>query len=289
MNEQSFLENLIPLVAQPGSIVGLHQRLHDEIGRVLAALDSEGIGANGSALEDQELRRRIERYEELVSPLAEALAIIAAFGTADAPSIAAGVLERLAEVAEANTNGGWASLVRYPALAAFYAAGVSGVAHKRFDVVVGLCQEPVLIDGRRRERPTEVFTPPAVLDPRIATKLPGLERHKTPLNDRLFEVVRPWVRLPVPSDRRYERGFDEWEYLIALVEIDAGRGWAPIGRWGWKQAGDLDPGAQFAAAVKESGSNAPLLAAGLLGGSAERFDKARTSLGELVARSGIAW
>lgn len=289
VDQQSFLELMIPLVAEPGSVVALHKRLHDETARILAAFDSEGIGANGSSLDDAELRRRIERYEELVSPLAEALALVAAFGTANAASIAAGVVERLAEITDADSSGGWASLVRYPALLAFYVAGVSSVAHERFDVVQSICREPQLVDRRRRERPTEVLTPPAVLDPRLASKLPGLERHKTPLNDRLFEVVRPWVQLPVPSDRRYERSFDEWEYTLALVEIDAGRGWAPIGRWGWKRAGDLDPGERLATAVKESGSNAPLLAAGLLGGSAERFDKARTTLAEFVARSGIAW
>lgn len=106
---QSFLELMIPLVADPGSIVALHKGLHDETARILAAFDSEGIGANGSSLDDAELRRRIESYEELVPPLAEALALVAAFGTANAASIAAGVVERLAEITDADSNGGRAS------------------------------------------------------------------------------------------------------------------------------------------------------------------------------------
>jgi len=252
-------------------------------------MEAEGLGSAASAVADDDLAGRVDRYESLAGELAQAAAVIAAFGTADGHRILTQVVELLAEVTDARADGGWSCLARYPALVLFYAAGTSAVAHGRFDVVRALVEDPVFEEHGRRQRPTTVLAPAAVLDTRIATKLPGLERHKTPMSDRLHDAVRPWLRIAVPSDIRYERAFDDWEYLLALVEMDAGRGWAPIGRWGWKGSGDLDPGGRLAIAVDLKGADAPLLAGGLFGGSPERFAAARTNVAGFVSRTGFGW
>jgi hypothetical protein len=289
VDDRPLLDRVTERASDPAARALLHGDVHDEVGRCLAAMESDVAETSARLLTDDELLERIERYEALVAELAPAAAIIAGLGTADGTDLLAEVVERLAEVTAARPDGDWSCLPRYPALAVLYAAGASAVAHDRFDTVRALVDGPVLEEHGTRQRTTAVLAPAAVIRKEIAAKLPGLERHKTPTSDRLFEAVRPWLATVVPSDRRFERAFDEWEYLLGLIHIDAESRWAPIGRWIWKGGGDRDPGRRLAQSVETLGGNAPVLAAGLFDGSTQRFADARQALAAFAARTGLRW
>jgi len=289
VDDRPLLDRVTERASDPAARALLHGDIHDEVGRLLAAMKSEGVETSARPLTDHELLERIERYEVLAADLSSAAAIIAGLGTADGTGLLAEVVERLAEVTEARPDGDWSCLPRYPALAVLYAAGASAVAHDRFDTVRALVDGPVLEEHGTRQRTTAVLAPAAVIRKEIATKLPGFERRKTPTNDRLFEAIRPWLATAVPSDRRFERAFDEWEYLLGLVHIDAESRWAPIGRWIWKGGGDLEPGRRLAESVESLGVDAPVLAAGLFDGSTQRFTDARQALAAFAARTGLRW
>lgn len=289
VDDRPLLDRVTERASDPAARARLHGDVHDEVGRLLAAMESDGSETSAGLLTDEELLERIERYEALVADLAPSAAIIAGLGTADGPGLLAEVVERLAEVTDTRADGGWSCLPRYPALAVLYAAGASAVAHGRFDGVRALVDGPVLEERGTRQRTTAVLAPAAVMGSQIASRLPGLERHETPTSDRLFEVVRPWLAKAVPSDRRFERAFDEWEFLLGLVHVDAESRWAPIGRWAWKGGGDLDPGSRLGASVESLGADAPVLAAGLFGGSTQRFADARQALAAFAAATGLRW
>ena len=289
VDDRPLLDRVTERANDPAARALLHGDVHDEVGRLIAAMQSEGVETAARPLPDDELLERIERYEALVADLAPAAAIIAGLGTADGGGLLAEVVERLAEITDAHADGGWSCLPRYPALAVLYAAGTSAAAHSRFDSMSALVDGPVLEEHGTRQKVTTVLAPAAVMGNQIATKLPGLDRHKTPTSDRLFEAVRPWLSVAVPSDRRFERAFDEWEYLLGLVHVDAGARWAPLGCWVWKGGGELDPGRRLAASVESLGAGAPVLATGLFGGSPQRFTEARRALAAFAASSGLRW
>lgn len=86
--------------------------------------------------------------------------------------------------------------------------------------------------------------------------IPGREREFTPLSNRLYERLRPYLREYLPSEPAWEVKFDWFEYLFGLMHCyhsedwalveqrisernDAGvRGWGPIGCFGWRHRED---------------------------------------------------
>jgi hypothetical protein len=64
--------------------------------------------------------------------------------------------------------------------------------------------------------------------------LPGFDRHKTPLSDRLHDVLRDPLRPYLPDDEDFERMFDRFEYVLNVVSLSATRS-APLGRFTWRR------------------------------------------------------
>lgn len=127
----------------------------------------------------------------------------------------------------------------------------------------------------------------AVLDHDVARMLPGMERQLTPFSDRLATTTRPWV--PIPSDLLFEQELDRFEFLVRLAFYDRRHGkhgnWAPTGRCTWRGRYGGGAGEMMLAELAEPAGAAPLLAAGLLGGSHERLAAALAGYGDLVRRA----
>jgi hypothetical protein len=118
--------------------------------------------------------------------------------------------------------------------------------------------------------------PQAVVEHRVAQRLPGLERRHTPLSDHLFEALRPCLADLIPLEAEYERQFDGFEFVLGLVHFDLTRGesggWGPVGRFSWR--GEYRPGEDTAIAEELlSGGRQPLLDAGLFRGNRERLQE----------------
>jgi hypothetical protein len=77
-------------------------------------------------------------------------------------------------------------------------------------------------------------------DPKLLPS-PDAEREYTPGSNHLFDVLRSVLRMTMPSDVTYERAFDVFEFLLGLTYITQqsnGRGWAPVGCFGWRESAE---------------------------------------------------
>jgi hypothetical protein len=152
-------------------------------------------------------------------------------------------IERLANLPE---RGGMTVLLqmrRYPAVLALYAGGIAAVASGNLRALRTLLLGPRLRnergDGLQRLAVQEL-SPQAILDSQQGSEIltPNQQTH-TPLNNRLFDVLREPLRDAIPSDEKYEEAFDLFEYLLALVYVDSQQAdgisaWFPVGRFGWR-------------------------------------------------------
>lgn len=85
----------------------------------------------------------------------------------------------------------------------------------------------------------------------------------------------------IRSGKNYERSFDEFEVLLALLAADArnqnaGWVWGPVGRFGWKHFNYRDP--PFKRVIEEAkaaGNEWLPLRSGLFGGSIELLRRLR--------------
>ena len=143
---------------------------------------------------------------------------------------------------------------------------------------------------------TRLYTWSVLEDPQ-AKQLPGLERRHTPISDHLYSALRETARDVLPSNQEYEPAFDRFEYLWALLHVDATlgtdhwhEGWGPVGRFGWRRRprGDREP-AVVAREMERDGEAWPPLAAGLFGGSLNRLREVKTAFDEFASKLGMAW
>jgi hypothetical protein len=105
----------------------------------------------------------------------------------------------------------WTRLLLYPALLCLYAAGISAVASGHIEILRSLLKENVWRDSNGR-------TPAS-----SALRVHNVMRTNT-LNcsRRIFRALRPAFHALLPDDHKYEEAFERFEYLLALVQADAG-------------------------------------------------------------------
>jgi hypothetical protein len=254
------------------------------LGEALAADEFDA----GAPFTPEALERRVTRYEELTGPMAPAWATVGWWAPPASARAAVGPVAYLAAVRDrASGIRPWLDLYAYPALLLFYAFGLGATAARRFDNLAVLFSQPVP-DSRGQLQPAVVeLNHPAVIDHDVARTLPGMERQLTPFSDRLATTTRPW--LPIASDMLFEAEFDRFEVLVGLAFYDLRHGeygeWAPTGRFTWRGRYGGGVAASMLAELAEPAGAAPLLVAGLFGGSQDRLTAALAGYGDLVRRA----
>jgi hypothetical protein len=173
----------------------------------------------------------------------------------------------------------------YPALLLLYAGGIASIAAMNYGTFAALLTEPVVRDASRNKQLVLALNTWRVMEQSVGQKLPYMQRCHTPLSDHLYKVVREPLRKFLPQDIDYEKCFDRFEYLLALVHADLylellGSPYGPVGRFGWKSEFGVKNGyavpkrpivEEIELESTKAGDNWLPLRTGLFDGSLERF------------------
>ena len=132
---------------------------------------------------------------------------------------------------------------------------------------------------------------------KVFEQIPGHEHHYVSRSEYLHRLVQPRLDDLLYLGTSYERLFDRFEILLALVHVDQdqqneeiGRAWGPIGRFGWKYHSmrrERSPLLDIKAEAEQLGERWGPLHAGLFRGSLERFLKIWAAYEDLIA--GLHW
>jgi hypothetical protein len=191
----------------------------------------------------------------------------------------------------------WAALLRYPGQLAFYAGGLAAVARGRAgeETLLDLILKPRLrleLNGGPTS-PAWSLNSTEAIEPQLARRMPGWERHYTPISDHLSEVLRPILSPFLRDQETYDDAFDRFEYVVGLAYagIRAGGGngnfWAPAGRLSWRREhiyGRPNASDEIAAEIEREGGNWLLLRRGLFDGSVEKLATAREEFNGILSR-----
>lgn len=178
-----------------------------------------------------------------------ALLVVGVFhsNTRDHDRLWARCVERLASrELEADGRSLLVNLQQYPTYLALYAVGLGAVVSDRVDSLARVLGSVTIRDPYRPYRVGVAMGSGGALNAQaVKHAFPDLENRKTPISDRLLDLLRPLVSDFVPSDDEYQEFFDEFEYLMGLVHAAGeGQGWGPLGRAVWRWADrDDQPGA----------------------------------------------
>jgi len=258
-----------------------------ETRRVAAALRDSRFSVTGS-WSDDEFRRRVKALDELLVDLYQAQVLIARWGTTSTRDSLTLAPKRLADGAgEGGGNTGFLALQWYPSLVLSYAGGIAAVASGSYGSLLALMHARV-VTSRGEARLVEAATR-GIDDVRPHFKvLSGNERHYVPLSEYLYEKLKPILDEALCLGSEYDLACDTFEILCAVeFSYQSGRGWGPLGRFGWRARGGSNLLPQIIKEAAAAGKAWPPVAAGLCGGDPEKFAEHAKNLSETVARSGM--
>jgi len=260
-------------------------RLHDLVMEEVNKLDKQVSDTHFNPSEtftEEELKRRVERYQALTEILLAMMITGNHWGELSHLPLWTECLERLAHRPNTFYGSAWMRLRLYPALLLLYGGGIAAIAQGKYNAFATfLTKAMARVDNEDQPLVLAVY-PWKVMENSIAQQLPNMQNHGfTPLSDYLYEQLREPLKEYLPLDTRYQKCFDRFEYLLALVYADLDKGnnshiWAPVGCFGSRGRGafnlDVPPiMKEIASEVTKEGENWPLFKAGLFDQSVERF------------------
>jgi hypothetical protein len=238
----------------------------------------------------------MKTYEARVATLQAMMACLGYWGRDKADDIVIKSLNIFAESEKDKTGYTlWNKLRLYPALILIYSLGLSALANNDYTLLGNMFLKP-------QNKYNGIEYTPLVLDLYAANVferdagnwIPGHEKEFTPVNNYLFETIRPTLRDYIIEERQYEDLFDRFEYLQSLIIADIllhkeNIAWGPPGRFGWK--GIRYPkrhiSSTFAEEISQMSESVPHPILMWFGNSLERLNKAKSTVDESVRQR--AW
>jgi hypothetical protein len=273
--------------------IQVQKLVSDEIGALVARITSPDLTSQGETFSDGALSSRVLGFRDatLVSSC-----LYAEAGYWNAPATDKLWARSLGRVADATPGSNglvvWLHLRLLPALILFYSGGVAALANEKFEGLRSLFFDAHFDENGTSFPAVARLFPANVMTIQAAQRLPGLERHYTPLSDWLFDNLRPSLRSLVPDDQAYDEAFDRFEYFLGVAFLASTRtASSPVGRFAWKNRNRFENGLPQAVASEllEFGDEWPPLKAGVFGRDHEIATQALQDYATLVARTATSW
>ena len=276
------IKNVKALLASESSSIELHDFLIEEVRRFLSGTSEDHFKVQGQQFTLDEFLGRVSKYEELSNDLTALVACLAYWAKPIHKVILQKILARSADRLE--SQGGlvvWINLRWYPLILELYCAGIAAVEGKRYDSLANIFYTTISSSEYRQR--DELFVEAVgscireLTSVEVFKQLPGHDRQHVPMSEYLFKTLQPKLDDILFIGKNYEKSFDEFEVLFALVVADIKKqrnetAWGPIGRFGWKhEARDNAPLTRTINEARTLGENWEPLKAGLFGGKFERF------------------
>ena len=278
------------------SHIALHDLVTEETEKLYTELSIETFPL-GIPYSDEELIRRSQQYENLTEVLKALIITGCYWGEKKHEKIWVKCLDRIANMPTENRMiNHWENLRLYPALIVLYSGGIASIASGQYESFYALISKPKVRDKySNTEEPIVLkVNLSSVMERGIAQQLPGMANHHTPLSDQLYNVLRDSLRDILPDDTHYQKSFDRFEYLLALVHADlrAKYGydmWWQIGRFSWPRHRLTGGGIvkEIETESNEEGKDWSPLKAGLFEGSFDRFKELKDALDQYMGQ--IHW
>lgn len=159
-----------------------------------------------------------------------------------------------------------------------YCGGIGALARESYETIAGMMKSRVPSSRNiyeQAELRIELGKHMLELTRTDAFKhLPGHERQYVPMSEYVHKLLQPELDDLLFLGADYERMFDRFEVLFALIhadcqEAESSRVWGPVGRFGWKHT----PLLRIIEEAKTEGAQWGPLRVGFFDASYERFER----------------
>ncbi len=222
----------------------------------------------------------LTQYETVVRDLLFAAILTGRWGQSDQTFSLENVISRFAEARwpSSGLTNDWLAFQWYPICLVIYAAGIAALASRNYPFLAKILQAKIISRANKHVLEPVIVR---VLDEMGETDryfkfLPEYEPSYAPQSEYIFTLLHPLFDRTLFLGNDYERLFDQFEMILALVHADAtqrddGRFWTKPGRFGYMARRPGGPFSAFVSEMEKAGDAMPLLKAGLFSSSTERF------------------
>ena len=298
VSRQIAVATLKRYLAEPGGAIRATDLVNAETHALVERIDEDEFPFQGGDQTSQGMDARLRRYEAAAHTVAELMANGCYWSGADLDGLWTGVLRRAAN--SRDRGQGWVPWVEmrlYPALLLMYAGGIASIARGDYVAMASLLLRAAVRDGREKTPCAQALHTLSVMQFEAQKFLPGMKNHKTPLSERLSELMRDWLKSLIADPAENAETFDLFEYFLGLVHYDlelsaGGYGWGPIGCFTWRgrhlmDRSPLAPAKLIDEQQASAGAEWEPLAAGFFGGSEERYRTAKTGFDEFALEASV--
>jgi hypothetical protein len=287
---QNIANEMKELLSDSKNRIKLDDFITEHIKKFISASSIEHFPVQGGNISKEDFLERMKHYEDLVVDLQQIIILLARWGDTEQLILLEKIFIHLSETDKGSSGLTiWIHFGWYPIQILMYSAGIAALATKRFDVLKIVLQTPVPVLSADRKR-YSLVVPSATNLSGVGDAwkwIPGNERKHVPRSEHLFEILRDSLDSLLFLGGSYETLFDEFEIYFALTYSEAtGRGWGPIGRFGWKHDRGIaeSPFMQLLEIAKQEGGNWGPLKAGFFSGSIDKFTKITETFKEQLDR-----
>lgn len=283
--------------------IKLHDLITNETESVYSDCISSYFSAEGKTLAHDDFRNRILKYQSIGKILRSMLSTVAYWGDDSHKDLLKRSLERIANVNRGDGLIVYNNLKLYPALLMLYSTGIGAFASGNYNILKAIVSDSNITENGVRNHVVYKVYLHGVIAYDVANKylFETEQKYYTPVSEHLHIILREELKSLIPSETEYDNAFDIFEYLVALEHghlREKERGdkefrewWGPVGMFGYKlklpYKNRPNPINDFCSSITTAGSDAPVLKAGLFGGSIERFNEVKAGMDKFI--SSLSW
>ncbi len=289
------LDTFKDCLSDPRLRIRLDDLVNAAVRAALAETSAEKFPLNTSLASAEDFAARLAAYEAAVKPLQARAALLGRWATHEQLPTLTNVLRRMSEGAQGGQSL-WIGIPFYPLSLLLYSVGIASLAVENYRAFAAAHSIRINAHVRRFVRSGVNIVVPvvdAMLDiarTNVWQQVEEYKRARVPESEHLFNVLRPVLDDLLSLGANYERLFDRYEILRALIYVDAtDRGWGPVGRFGWKfcRGGQDNPYTDLCAEAAQEKDNWGPVRAGLFRTSHARFEETASKFeSELLRKLG---
>ena len=285
---QNTLENRVKSYLSDKTLtIQLHDLSVQYTRRFLDETTSDHFPISEITPSDEELINRLTRYEACTTDIRTIMILVAHWGDLDSQRLIRNTVGRMTDFIGPEVgvpySSFWIELRWYPVILMSYATGIAAISAENYSNLNVLFNAHVNSSyPSRLPQPLVLALGEAIRQLEISDtfkRVPGHERNFTPRSEYLYKFLQPQLDDLLFFGKDYERYFDEFEIMFALLHVDLNlqespdaRTWGPVGRFGWKHRDrSQSPFLEILKVAKREKTSWPPLNAGLFGGSYKRF------------------
>ncbi len=276
------VETVKQYLSDPKYKISLYDLVSQKLREVISQLGDEQFSTEGAIFNAEEFAGILKRYEEVMMGIQSIITCVAFWGGTDHYQLLNKILARISDNIEPKSGLVIYLKMRwYPLFLLIYSAGIAAIANSDYDALAAILTVNVKSpDSTYNMVPISISIGDAAAELHDAFKrLPGHEKQYVPRSEYLYKLLQPSLDDLLFMGSDYERCFDRFEVLLALVYVDLDYNpefgvYGPIGRFGWKYKSRGRSGNVYADILKEAEDvkhHWMPLQAGLFSGSYDRF------------------